>query len=161
MRTGNTALGLALATALGLSACSKPESEPAAESGAEATASPVPAATASPSASATPVAANAIPEGMHGAWGINAADCDTSRGDAKGNMVVSANSLKFYESVAKLGAIETVTAQMVRAQYDFSGEGQTWQQGVQLGLSADGKTLVRRDFGPDAMPEPLTYQRCL
>jgi hypothetical protein len=32
---------------------------------------------------------------------------------------------------------------------------------VQLGLSADGKTLVRRDFGPDAMPEPLTYQRCL
>ncbi len=155
-RIGNAAIGFVLVAALGVSACSKlapaPEADPAATSS--------PAAAPSPTETASPVADNAIPDGMHGAWGINAADCDTSRGDAKGNMIIGADQLKFYESVAKLGKIEKVAADAMQAQFAFSGEGQTWQQGMELTLSADGMSLVRRDFGPDAMPEPLTYQRC-
>ena len=111
--------------------------------GVSACSKPAPAPEADPAATSSPAAAPS-----------------PSRGDAKGNMIIGADQLKFYESVAKLGKIEKVAADAMQAQFAFSGEGQTWQQGMELTLSADGMSLVRRDFGPDAMPEPLTYQRC-
>ncbi len=145
------------ALALGLAGCSKPapEAEEAAPSAQTAMPAPV-----EPVATAAPAAATAIPEALRGRWGINAADCDTSRSDAKGAMEVGANSLKFYEAVAKLNRIDSISDKGLGAAYDFTGEGQSWQLTVELTLSPDGKTLNRKDTGPDALPGPQTYQRC-
>jgi len=104
--------------------------------------------------------AASIPEALRGRWGMNAADCDTSRSDAKGAMEVGADSLKFYESVAKLQRIKSLSDMGVGAVYDFTGEGQQWRLAVELTITADGETLTRKDSGPDALPDPLTYQRC-
>ncbi len=54
-------------------------------------------------ASASPVQAapGKIPASLHGRWGMTPADCTSTRGDAKGLLIVSADGLKFYESVAK------------------------------------------------------------
>ena len=88
------------------------------------------------------------------------ADCDASRSDAKGAMQVGADSLKFYESVGKLNRINSLSDKGIGAVYDFTGEGQEWQLTMELTLSPDGKTLTRKDSGPDALPDTLTYQRC-
>jgi hypothetical protein len=145
------------ALALGLAGCSKPapqaeETTPAAE--------PAAPEAPEPAVSAEAAEATTIPEPVRGRWGMNAADCDMSRSDAKGSMVVGADSLKFYESVAKLNRIDSISDKGIGAVYDFTGEGQQWQLTVELTLSPDGKVLTRKDSGPDALPEPLTYQRC-
>ena len=109
---------------------------------------------------AQPANLDSIPEALRGNWGISAADCDTSTGAAKGNLEVSADSLTFYESVGKLGRIDSLSKVGIGATFDFTGEGQTWQTNMVLSVSPDGKTLTREDRGPEGMPEPLTYQRC-
>src|SRR5215218_6684586 len=45
-------------------------------------------------------AASTIPASLHGRWGLTPADCTSTRGDAKGLLVISADGLKFYESRA-------------------------------------------------------------
>ncbi|MEJ2410678.1 MAG: hypothetical protein P8Y48_15580, partial [Novosphingobium sp.] len=66
-----------------------------------------------------------------------------------------------YESVAELGLIKARDADSITAAFEFSGEGQSWILDVTLSTPDGGKTLVRKDKGPDAAPEPLTYQKCL
>ena len=48
-------------------------------------------------ASASPVKAapGKIPASLHGRWGMTPADCSSTRGDAKGLLIVSADGLKF------------------------------------------------------------------
>ncbi|WP_235523014.1 hypothetical protein [Novosphingobium sp. Leaf2] len=89
------------------------------------------------------------------------ADCTSTRGDAKGLMVVSADTLKFYESVAKLGEIKEAGESRVRATFSYTGEGQSWTQDVVLDVALNGKTLTRREYGKDAMPGPQKYTRCI
>ncbi|PNU06619.1 hypothetical protein A8V01_03180 [Novosphingobium guangzhouense] len=101
-----------------------------------------------------------IPEAIRGRWGLVAADCTSTRGDAKGLLEVSADQLKFYESVAKLGEIKEAGESRIRGTFDYTGEGQSWTQDVVLDVQDDGKTMIRRDYGKDAMPGPLTYTRC-
>lgn len=102
----------------------------------------------------------AIPTALRGRWGLVPADCTSTRGDAKGLLEVSAGQLKFYESVAKLGAVKEAGETRLRATFDFSGEGQSWAQDVVLDAQDGGQVLIRRDYGPDAMPGPLKYTRC-
>ena len=53
-------------------------------------------------------AATAIPASLHGRWGLTPADCTSTRGDAKGLLIVSADGLKFYESLGKpAGTLKT------------------------------------------------------
>lgn len=137
-----------------VSACSDPQPVSDATEGAEA------APGAEGAEAAGGASASSIPEALRGRWGMNAADCDTSRSDAKGAMEVGADSLKFYESVATLGRINSLSDKGIGAVYDFTGEGQQWQLAVELTVTPDGKTLTRKDSGPDALPDPLTYQRC-
>jgi hypothetical protein len=163
---------LACTALLSLGACSSQTAEPEAQGtdasvmeSASAGADREPTAEASPAvsvgASAPPAIANdAIPPAMRGRWGLVAADCTSPNGDAKGLMIVSPDTLKFYESVAKLGMIQRVDADSLAASFEFSGEGHNWVLEVALELSDEGKTLTRRDKGPDAMPEPLVYSRC-
>jgi hypothetical protein len=157
MKRTHTGFGAIAAVALGLASCSKPSTE------AEQAPSAVePAAQISPQPAATPqpMVRDTIPEALRSRWGINAADCDASRSDAKGAMQVGADSLKFYESVATLNRINSLSDKGIGAVYDFTGEGQEWQLTVELTLSPDGKALIRKDSGLDALPDPLTYQRC-
>lgn len=164
---GNAVALLAVSAALALSACSKQPDAPATQAAATqteevfqeepGTASDLPAPEASAS---TAITAEAIPEAVHGRWGLVPADCTSTRGDAKGLLEVSADQLKFYESVAKLGTIKEVGESRIRATFAYSGEGQSWNQDVVLEAKDDGKTLIRREYGKDAMAGPLKYTRC-
>jgi hypothetical protein len=101
-----------------------------------------------------------IPEPFRGRWGLVAADCEPGRADAKGLLVVSADQLKFYESVGKLGEASERLPEQLRAQFAFSGEGMTWNREMSLAVRDSGKTLVRQEFGPEAAPAPFRYMRC-
>jgi hypothetical protein len=156
----------AVTAALALAACSKEPDAP--ETQAAATQTEVvseeepgaPSEAPAPQASPSEIAADAIPEAVRGRWGLVPADCTSTRGDAKGLLEVSADQLKFYESVAKLGTIKEAGESRIRATFAYTGEGQSWTQDVVLDAQDDGKTMIRRDYGKDAMPGPLKYTRC-
>lgn len=101
-----------------------------------------------------------IPQEVQGRWGLVPADCTTTRGDDKGLVTIGPDALKFYESHAKLGTIAERSDTRIRATFAFSGEGMEWTQDVVLDAQDGGKTLIRRDYGPEAMPGPLKYTRC-
>jgi hypothetical protein len=137
--------------ALALAACSKEPAKPT----ESATQVPEPAPTATTAAIPT-----AIPAQLQGRWGLVDADCTSTLGDAKGLLTVDADTLKFYESVAKLGTIRSGSASALDGEFAFSGEGQSWKLDVALSSPDGGKTLIRKDTGPDAMPGTLTYTKC-
>ncbi|HUD30101.1 MAG TPA: hypothetical protein VMQ93_14610 [Novosphingobium sp.] len=155
---------VALTAALALAACSKEPDATATQTVATETEEvfqeePAPASEA-PDAEATSASLDEIPQAVRGRWGLVPADCTSKLGDAKGLLEVSADQLKFYESVAKLGTIKEAGESRIRATFAYTGEGQSWSQDVVLDAQEDGKTLIRRDYGPDAMPGPLKYTRC-
>ena len=64
---------------------------------------------------------------------------------------------------AARGEIQRARAEVesgIRADFDFTGEGMTWEREMQLDLEQNGTVLVRREFGDDALPEPLRYTKC-
>ena len=111
----------------------------------------------SASASSTP---NDIPLAVQGRWGLVPADCTSTRGDAKGLLVIDATTLTFYESRAVLGAVEDVDNDGIEATFAFTGEGQEWTLDLDLQVEDGGNTLIRKDTGEGAAPEPLKYTRC-
>ena len=136
--------------------------EPAAVSNVAANEAEAPApapAQANLSNAAAPAAA-AIPEPLRGRWGLTAEDCTSTRGDAKGLLEVTENGLRFYESRAALGRIAEQGPARIAADFDFEGEGMTWQRHVILETQDGGRTLSRRETGADAMTETLRYERC-
>jgi hypothetical protein len=107
-----------------------------------------------PSAEAT------IPSPLQGRWGLTPADCTSTRGDAKGLLIISGNELRFYESRGTLGNVAERDDSRIVADFSFMGEGQTWQRRMVLDGQDSGKTLVRREYGEGAMPGAFKYQRC-
>ena len=96
-----------------------------------------------------------IPASLHGRWGLTPGDCTSTRGDAKGLMVVAADSLKFYESSARPPSDLKTSAKSASGDFAFTGEGMTWKKYEALELQA-GK-LVRTESSPMAS---FTYARC-
>ena len=94
-----------------------------------------------------------IPAKYHGRWGMVAADCTSKRGDNKGLITVADKSVKFYESLATLKAQRPAIATSFSGQYDFTGEGQTWQR--VMTFTRTGNTLKRADDEGS-----FTYTRC-
>jgi len=117
------------------------------------------APTASPSAT-DPSTATEIPDTLRGRWGLVPGDCTSTRGDAKGLLTITADKLRFYESVGTLGAVKEAGERQIRAAFDFTGEGMAWQREVLLELEDGDATLVRHEYGPDAAPEPFRYAKC-
>ena len=147
----NTASGAEPAASGDAAPMPEPEAEPSAERAlttgkAESTPEPKPAAT--------------ILSPLQGRWGLTPADCTSTRGDAKGLLQVSDTQLRFYESRAVLNEITEQDAARIVADFSFQGEGQTWRRRMTLDAQDGGRTLVRRDHGIEAMPEPLRYRRC-
>lgn len=145
-------------TVLALCACT---AEPAADD-ATGTSPPVSAAEGDQAAiaRAADAAGSGIPQALQGRWGLVPADCEPDRADAKGLLVVAPDSLEFYESVAQLGEATERTGSRIRAGFAFTGEGMDWTREMELATSDGGKTMVRREFGEDAMAGPLEYTRC-
>lgn len=142
-------LTFALPALLALAAC---------DSGAQDTAAPTaPAVTATPTPSPT---ASTIPAAIQGRWGLVAADCEPGRDDAKGLLTIGTAKLEFYESVGTLSKIADADDSHVRAVFDFTGEGMTWERDELLEVQPGGRALSRREYGQDAAPEPFRYTRC-
>ena len=164
-----TALLMSSVVLLALGACSQPASapEPAASEAVQAASSsePIVAQTEqtpsnTPTASTTGIPEFGIPTSIQGRWGLVPADCTSTRGDAKGLLIVSATTLTFYESRGTLKRIAARSDTRLRATFAFSGEGMTWTRDELLDVQNGGKTLIRREYGDDAAPGPFKYARC-
>lgn len=114
----------------------------------------------SPTASPTTAEAVGIPKLLQGRWGLVKADCTSTAGDAKGLVTIDPTSLKFYEALARLTVVKSFSANAMEGEFSFSGEGQSWTLDVALSTADGGKTLVRKDSGPDALPGTQTYMKC-
>ncbi|WP_309662740.1 hypothetical protein [Sphingomonas sp.] len=106
-------------------------------------------------AGAPPVPAAAIPAALHGRWGMTPADCTSTKGDAKGLLVVSGGRLAFYESRAVPARNVSVSKDSIGADFVFTGEGQSWSKFETLQLKK--AKLVRTESSPMAS---FTYARC-
>jgi hypothetical protein len=104
-------------------------------------------------ANAAPVAS--IPAALQGRWGMAPADCTSTRGDAKGLLVISSESLRFYESEAIPARNAQKSDDSFSADFAFTGEGQSWTKFQTLTLDDD--KLVRTESSPMAS---FTYVRC-
>ena len=121
---------------------------------------PAPDATGAPPANAVAAQpgtapAATIPAALHGRWGLTPADCTSTKGDAKGLLVVGPDNLKFYESRAVPGPDTETTADSISGKFAFTGEGQTWSKYEAIELQK--QQLVRTESNPMAS---FTYARC-
>ncbi len=153
-------LSAAALAALALAGCSDRKGPAPETSASEAPASSpaAPAPSASPAGGAA--ASKEIPVALQGRWGLAPADCTSTRGDAKGLLTIGPDTLEFYESRAKLGQVKERDESRIRADFQFVGEGMSWSRDEGLEARDDGKTLIRREYGKDAAPDPLRYTRC-
>ncbi|MHA6332097.1 hypothetical protein ACXYL9_00310 [Qipengyuania sp. CAU 1752] len=101
-----------------------------------------------------------IPAAMQGRWGLVPADCTSRRGDTKGLAEISANSIRFYESVATLGYARQTGDHALRGDFAFKGEGMEWTRELSLEAQPEDRKLVLEEFGDDAVLGARTYTRC-
>lgn len=120
----------------------------------------VPDATGAPPEKAPPATqparpTEAIPASLRGRWGLTPMDCTSTKGDAKGLLIVSPADLVFYESRAVPAHNAQTGTDSISGDFDFTGEGQTWTKFEALELK--GRELVRTESKPVAS---FTYARC-
>ena len=130
---------------------------PAPVNDAAPTAQPEPpanAAEASTAEAGTP-GAGRIPVALHGRWGLTPGDCTSTRGDAKGLLTISADKLRFYESVAVPTGNLKGDADSISGDFSFTGEGQSWTKFQMLQLRKN--ELIRTETNPAAS---FTYAKC-
>lgn len=96
-----------------------------------------------------------IPAALQGRWGLTPGDCTSTRGDAKGLLVVSSNEMRFYESRAVPSPGAQADKTSINGNFDFTGEGQSWTKFETLELQKD--KLVRTESNPAAS---YTYAKC-
>lgn len=101
-----------------------------------------------------------IPDAALGRWGLVPADCTSTRGDAKGLLVVGPTRLDFYESRAVIRDVEERSPSRIVGTFAFTGEGVEWTRRIALEVEDGGKTLVRRELGEDAAPGAYEYVAC-
>ena len=94
-----------------------------------------------------------IPAQYHGRWGMVPADCTSTRGDAKGLIMIGEKTIKFYEATATLKEQRPAIATSFAGNFGFTGEGQTWEK-VQT-LTRTGDKLKRAEE-----TGTFTYTRC-
>jgi hypothetical protein len=121
---------------------------------------PAPDATGAPPANAVaaqplPPSAAKIPQQLQGRWGLTPGDCMSTRGDAKGLLIIAPVDLKFFESRAVPAADAQTSPDSISGNFAFTGEGRTWTKFQALELQ--GQQLVRTESSPMAS---FTYARC-
>jgi hypothetical protein len=103
----------------------------------------------------SPAPAAQIPAALRGRWGLTPADCTSTRGDAKGLLIVTPDELRFYESRAVPADGVAADANSISGNFDFTGEGQSWTKYEALKL--DKRMLVRTEVKPTAS---FSYAKC-
>ena len=156
---GRSAMGT-IGALLALGACDAGPPEDQAQDAAATRAATGAASDGAGTAGPARPADETIPAALRGRWGLVPADCEPGRPDAKGLLVIGPTTLEFYESVGTLEDIEAATTDSLRADFAFTGEGMEWQRDLLLRVEDGGAALVRREYGPDAAPEPFRYARC-
>ena len=114
-----------------------------------------PANAVSSANAAQPAAGMKIPAAFHGRWGMTPQDCTSTRGDAKGLLTISADEMRFYESVARPRDELDVHPSSISGDFSFTGEGQSWTKFQALRLQ--GRELVRTESNPTAS---YSYAKC-
>lgn len=102
-----------------------------------------------------PASARVVPAVLHGKWGLSPADCISSRGNAKGLMVVTPSGLDFYESRAVPAAGAETDGNSIGGNFAFTGEGRSWIRYESLKL--DKRVLIRTETNPTAS---FSYAKC-
>ena len=149
-----------LVAVLAISACGRPDVV-ADEENAAALPEPVnrsaPSPTGGPPSNSTAAAASGqlIPAALRGRWGLTPADCTSTRGDAKGLLVVGTNELRFYESRAVPADDVQTSENSIGGNFAFTGEGQEWTRHLTLEIRND--RLVRTERDPVST---FRYVRC-
>jgi len=108
-----------------------------------------------PASDVAPTPAATIPAALQGRWGLTPADCISTRGDAKGLLVVTPDRLTFYESRAVPSSGVETDNDSISGNFDFTGEGQTWTK--YQALKRDRDKLTRTETNPAAS---YTYAKC-
>lgn len=106
------------------------------------------------------VEADRIPAKLRGRWGMTATDCTSQLGDAKGLLRITDTQLQFYESKGILTKVTEQSSTHILADFAFTGEGMNWTRRMSLERQDDGTTLIRREWGEGAAPDPFRYTRC-
>lgn len=101
-----------------------------------------------------------IPLALRGRWGLVPADCTSTRGDAKGLLIIGTTDMRFYESVGTLVTATSPDPARLRGTFAFTGEGMEWSRDVSLHASSGGGSLDFSDTGSDSPPSRRTYTRC-
>lgn len=97
----------------------------------------------------------AIPAALQGRWGLTPGDCTSTRGDAKGLLVITPSELRFYESRAVPSPGAEADADSIIGNFAFTGEGQSWTKFQRIELQ--NHALVRTESNPAAS---YTYAKC-
>ena len=100
-------------------------------------------------------ASAALPAAMHGRWGMAPGDSTSTRGDAKGLLVIGPQELRFYESRAVPTTDVQSDADSAAGTFRFTGEGQNWAKYVSLKVQRN--LLIRTESNPTAS---FTYAKC-
>ncbi len=100
-----------------------------------------------------PSTPDSIPSQYRGRWGLVAADCTSTRGDAKGLIVINEGTIKFYESLATLKEQRPAIATGFSGLFNFTGEGQSWTK--VMTFTRTGNSLKRADSDGN-----FSYTRC-
>lgn len=111
------------------------------------------AANAANQSVASEPATASIPAQYHGRWGMVAADCTSTRGDAKGLIDVGDRTVRFYEAMATLKEQRPAIATSFSGLFSFTGEGQNWEK--VMTFTRIGDTLKRAEEAGT-----FTYKRC-
>jgi len=102
-----------------------------------------------------PASARVIPVVLHGRWGLSPADCISTKGNAKGLLVVTSDGLHFDESRAVPAADAETDGNSIGGNFAFTGEGQSWIRYESLKL--DKRVLIRTETNPTAS---FSYAKC-
>ncbi|KQN90548.1 hypothetical protein ASE95_13865 [Sphingomonas sp. Leaf231] len=115
------------------------------------------ARTGVPIARSTPTAARdrAFPTEFLGYWGVDDDDCELANTAATGRINIDADTIRFYESNARVQGMEHRSAHELAVQLRYSGEGKAWERTETFRLDAGGTALVR-----GSPPEMQRYRRC-
>lgn len=98
-----------------------------------------------------------IPAAFQGRWAMAPDDCTSTRGDAKGLIIVDADSIQFFESNAILTRVTGNYPENFTGTFAFTGEGENWTNSQNLKLTGSSNTLLRKQSG---IAQPFTYKRC-
>ncbi|KTT73701.1 hypothetical protein [Sphingomonas endophytica] len=105
--------------------------------------------------SRTAARARAFPTEFRGYWGVTDDDCELANTSATGRINIDADTIRFYDTRARVQRLVPLSPQEVVADVRIAGEGPAFERRETYRLEAGGTMLVRI-----APPTTQRYRRC-